>query len=233
MTLLSDDDAKEVRQLFASLEDTVQIKAYIQRENCSPCDDAKAILDELSGLSDKLVVTILDIDENCTEAKQDLIEMVPALLVSGSSHQEVRFYGTPSGYEFSTLLTVILDCGTSGAKLADETVDFLDNTLSQSNPLEIKVFVTPTCPHCPAAGILASRLAGHNEFVRTEIIEANEFPELSAKYGVMGVPKTIVNGRFHADGTLSESMFVRAVESALKNAPDGKIDLMNYLSPEK
>ncbi|MBC8428882.1 MAG: thioredoxin family protein [FCB group bacterium] len=232
MTLLSDDDTKEVRKLFASLENTVQIKAYTQKNNCDSCRDTKSILTELGGLSDKLDITFPDIDDNKEDAEQDSIEMVPALLVSDGSHTRVRFYGTPAGYEFSTLLTVIIDSGTASDNLSDETIDFLDSTFSQDTPLEIKVFVTPTCPHCPGAAILASRLAGYSKNVHTEIIEGNEFPELSRKYQIMGVPKTVVNERFHAEGTLSEAMFIQALESALKDSPQGKVNLMDYLNPE-
>ncbi len=48
------------------------------------------------------------------------------------------------------------------------------------------------------------------------MVEATEFPQLSYKYGVMGVPKTIVNEKPAADGMLPEQQYLEAILSALE-----------------
>lgn len=53
------------------------------------------------------------------------------------------------------------------------------------------------------------------EHVRAEVIEANEFPELSRRYGVMGVPKVIINDRAEFVGAVPEARFVEAIQQAL------------------
>jgi len=47
--------------------------------------------------------------------------------------------------------------------------------------------------------------------VRAVCIEANEFPRLSAQYGVRGVPHTVINRDGAFVGALPESEFVAAV----------------------
>ncbi len=47
--------------------------------------------------------------------------------------------------------------------------------------------------------------------VRARAIEANEFPELSRRYGVRGVPQTVVNGTGVFVGALPEPAFVERV----------------------
>ena len=42
-------------------------------------------------------------------------------------------------------------------------------------------------------------------------VEATEFMELSRRYRVTGVPKTIVNGKTEILGSLPEDAFVKAV----------------------
>jgi predicted DsbA family dithiol-disulfide isomerase len=42
------------------------------------------------------------------------------------------------------------------------------------------------------------------------IVEANEFPDLSQRFGVQGVPRTVVNRRGAFVGALPESQFVDA-----------------------
>jgi hypothetical protein len=42
-------------------------------------------------------------------------------------------------------------------------------------------------------------------------VEANEFPDLAQRYGVMAVPKTVVNDRIGFEGALPEASFVDQV----------------------
>ena len=93
----------------------------------------------------------------------------------------------------------------------------------------MQVFVTPTCPHCPSAAVLASRMARYSSRVRSEVIEANEFPELSSKFRVQGVPRTVVNGIFFAEGSLPESMMTDALNKGLVDDPSEETNLMDYL----
>ena len=61
-------------------------------------------------------------------------------------------------------------------------------------------------------------MAFASPFVTADAIEATEFMELTRKYRVTGVPKTIVNGSIEILGALPELDFVRQV---LDVAPAG------------
>ena len=52
-------------------------------------------------------------------------------------------------------------------------------------------------------------MAAANELITADAIEATEFMDLSRKYRVTGVPKTIVNETVEILGGLPEQMFVR------------------------
>ena len=53
-------------------------------------------------------------------------------------------------------------------------------------------------------------MAFSNPHITSASIEATEFMDLSQKYRVTGVPKTIVNETVEILGALPEDMFVRA-----------------------
>ena len=55
------------------------------------------------------------------------------------------------------------------------------------------VFVTPTCPYCPQAVLLAHQMAMESPMIEAEMIEAMEFSDLSNRYNVSGVPQTTIN----------------------------------------
>jgi predicted DsbA family dithiol-disulfide isomerase len=81
-------------------------------------------------------------------------------------------------------------------------------------PLDIQVFVTPTCPHCPRAVTLAHRLAIESPLITASCVEATEFMDLTRKFRVTGVPKTVVNGSIEILGAVPEDQFVRTVVGA-------------------
>ena len=53
-------------------------------------------------------------------------------------------------------------------------------------------------------------MAQENPLIRASCVEATEFMELSRRFRVTGVPKTIVNGTTEIMGALPEEPFVRA-----------------------
>ena len=58
---------------------------------------------------------------------------------------------------------------------------------------------------------LANRMAIASPLVSARTIEANEFPALSRRFGVQGVPRTVVNERGAFVGAMPEPRFVEAV----------------------
>jgi glutaredoxin len=84
-----------------------------------------------------------------------------------------------------------------------------------TKPLHLQVFVTPTCPHCPQAVRLAHQLAMESDLVQADMVEAIEFPHLSMKYQVQGVPRTVINETVHLEGAAPEMMLMAKVKEAV------------------
>ena len=69
---------------------------------------------------------------------------------------------------------------------------------------------------------LANRMAVASPRVSARTIEASEFPDLSRKFGVQGVPRTVVNEQGAFVGALPEAEFVAAVLELAGVTPDGE-----------
>jgi hypothetical protein len=69
---------------------------------------------------------------------------------------------------------------------------------------------------------LAQQMAVESEFITGDMVEATEFPQLVQKYGVMGVPRTVVNETTSFEGAVSEAHFLsqvlKAVQAPTKSA---------------
>jgi len=138
------------------------------------------------------------------------ITHIPAIaLLRDGADTRMRFFGAPAGYEFMSLVEAVALAGGDDSGLNDASKTLIAE--HASTPLDIKVFVTPTCPHCPRAVTLAHRMAVESPHIRATCVEATEFMDLAREYSVTGVPKTVVNGTVEILGAVPEDAFVRAV----------------------
>ncbi|HWO02053.1 MAG TPA: thioredoxin family protein [Blastocatellia bacterium] len=151
MTLISDKDQETMRNHFdESLKSNVEILMFTERpspiiipgkQTCETCEDTEALLREVVALSDKLELTVQDIGVSKDEALKLGIDRVPAFVLNGAARGKVRFFGIPSGYEFSALIADLVDVSRGATGLSDETREYLATLTEDVN---IKVFTTPT-----------------------------------------------------------------------------------------
>lgn len=60
--------------------------------------------------------------------------------------------------------------------------------------------------------VLAHRMAMENPFIQAEAVDAGEFPELSNRHNVRGVPQTTINdGASHVVGAVPEASLLAAI----------------------
>jgi len=150
MPLISDEDTKFLKDYFAKeIKDPVKITYFTQRESkllipsqeCMYCKETREILEEVAGLSDKIELEVKDFVADEEEARRYGVDKIPATVLTGKAKGKVRFYGIPSGYEFSSLIEGIVD-------VAKGTTDLSDATKAELGKLDkdvhIQVFVTPT-----------------------------------------------------------------------------------------
>src|SRR6266404_5781443 len=151
MGLISEADRETIRRHFTeSLDGEVEIVMFTEHESpiiipgkqaCETCSQTQELLEEVASLSDKLKLTVNEISTAREEAFALGIDRVPAFVCKGASRGRVRFFGIPSGYEFSALITDLIDVSTGTTDLTEETRKYLSALTEDVN---IKVFTTPT-----------------------------------------------------------------------------------------
>jgi predicted DsbA family dithiol-disulfide isomerase len=53
--------------------------------------------------------------------------------------------------------------------------------------------------------VLAHRLAMASDLITADMVDATEFPQLSNKYQVYGVPRTVIEDVIHVEGAVPEA----------------------------
>jgi len=209
MPLLSEQDRQTVRTHLAGISRPVTILFFTQTFGApETVAMAKQVLDELVSLNDQLTVEDVNFVLEKERAATYGIEHIPALvLLAGGEDTRIRFLGAPAGYEFMSLVEALLLAGTGVSGLSDTSKALLAERVTE--PVDIRVFVTPSCPHCPRAVTLAHRMAVEHPLVQATCVEATEFMDLSRRFRVTGVPKTVINESIEILGALPEDAFVR------------------------
>ena len=155
MPIIPEKDKETLRQRFAeSLPNEVTVRLFTEsmarsllsipgRPMNPMAQVARNLALELAELSPKIKLQVFDVPGDGAEAAQALnIGQLPAYVLGDDAEGRIRFYGTPVGNEFTTILEA-LEGLSQGVPRLNPTVAKAAMTLVQQ-PIQIQVFVTPT-----------------------------------------------------------------------------------------
>ena len=213
MAFISEDDRPEVREQLDGVDDPVTIHLFTE-DDCQYCEETVELNRELVALHDDLTLEQHDLGGDLAgEWDADKYDGGPVAIISRNGEHNVRYYGIPSGHEFPGYLEDIVAVSTGETDLDEDLVSEIRDI---DEAVSITVFVTPTCPYCPRAVRTAHDFALENENIVGEMVESQEFMDLSQEYGVRSVPQINVNGETHQfTGALPPEQFLDQVKSAL------------------
>jgi len=184
---------------------------HLKGQECLYCKETRQLLEEVKSLSDKIELTVYDFVADKEKAASFAVDKIPGIVVMGEKDYGIRFFGIPSGYEYPSLIEAIVDVSKGKTGLSEKTKEALR---ALDKDVHIQIFVTPTCPYCSLAVRLGHQFALESPRVKAEMVEATEFPHLTQKFNVFGVPKTVINESVIIDGAVPEAVFLENVLKA-------------------
>jgi alkyl hydroperoxide reductase subunit F len=211
MAFIKGEKRAEIRFILKALNSDVKILFFTQEDACPTCSQQGQLLEELTSLSPRLTLTSYKFLEEGESAREYRIDKIPATAIVGERDYGIRFYGLTAGYEFSSLIQTLLmvSAGESGLSPQLETL-----VAAMDTPVEIQVMSTQTCPYCPQMVHVAHQFAMVNPRIRAAMVEISEFPHLSQRYNVTGVPKTIINEVYSFEGALQpEAVYLELLKA--------------------
>jgi glutaredoxin-like protein len=144
--LLNEDIKNQIREVFTQLQDPVQVLFFGREMDCEYCSDTLQLVEEVTALSEKLALSVYDVDKEAEITRQYNVDKVPGLVIAGRDNDQtidfgIRYAGIPSGHEFSSLIHDLVLVSGRDSGLSQKTREFLTNL---SKPVHLQVFVTPT-----------------------------------------------------------------------------------------
>lgn len=214
MENLDEGTKKQIENELKNLKIDVKL-IYFEKQNAPLNNHIKELLQIIADLSKKIKIEIYDINKDIEIVKKYAVDEAPVILIrSDLVKGDSRYYGIPSGYEFGAFIEVLKIAG-GAAAINSEASTYFEG---KNEPTKIEVFVTPMCPHCPTSAYTALKFAIGSSKVKGYVYEAMEFQEVSRKYRVSGVPKTIINeGKGEYVGGYPEDIAFLQIKKILEN----------------
>ena len=141
MGALSEKDSEQLKKILKPMASAVRIVMFTQEFECDYCKITRELLEELSGLADKISLETHDFVKEADLAKSYGLDKIPATILLGDRDYGIRFYGVPAGYEFTTLVEDIINISHRDPGLPKDVLDELSKI---DKPVHIKIFISPT-----------------------------------------------------------------------------------------
>jgi len=215
--LIHDQQKAQLKRTFRKdLKAEVELRLFTQHPSpivvpgreCRYCVQTQQMLEELTALSPKVHLNIIDIYAQPELANDEEITRVPAIAFGERGKAKLRFFGIPMGYQ---LAMVVENIRTISRGVSPLSMDTRKKLRSINQPVHVQVLVTPTSADCQPVARLAHALALENQNITADVVEIEEFPALAQHYGVRSVPITVVNEFTQVAGLVSEADFVEKI----------------------
>ncbi|MBI3976938.1 MAG: thioredoxin family protein [Chloroflexi bacterium] len=151
MPMLTPELRAQLQQILVErMADPVQVDLFTRQQSslfvpgqpdCQYCDETRELLEEVAELTDKIQLRVHDVAAEREMAQEMANGRIPAIVIQGHNAGQIRYFGIPAGYEFSTLIEDVIDSSTGQVILSQRSQEAL---AAVDQDLHIQVFVTPT-----------------------------------------------------------------------------------------
>lgn len=138
MGVLTESDRDRVRSRLDGLEKSVTLVHFNQRGITPSCRPTTRLLEELSGLSERVRLRVFDFEADRPTAARYGVDQVPATVITGERGLGIRYFGYP-GVELEKFLDGITIVSSEGTRPAPDVRERLAVLTSAPN---LQAFIT-------------------------------------------------------------------------------------------
>jgi glutaredoxin-like protein len=210
VALLNEALQNQLKEVFSEMKNDVTIAVFTKEGDCYSCSETLDFMKEIQALNAKIHFEALDIDKDQARADAYHVKMVPSIVLLNDKKEYVgvKFNGIPAGHEINSFVPGLLEVSGAGEALPES---YLKQVQAIEKPVNIKVFVTLSCPHCAGAVVKAHKLALESPMIDAEMVEAQTFDEISNRFNVSSVPKIVINDQYEFVGNQPLDVFLEEI----------------------
>jgi hypothetical protein len=207
-----------IRDSLGQLKQPVRLVLFTSDTGCDICPEALLIARAMKTASAKIALEIYDIAMDRDKSEEYGVKRVPTFAVQAQDGRTVKFSGTLEG----VALLLLLDAVHSIAGARPWFPEKIRSTLMMlSQKVPVQVLLENDCTLCKPVAETAVGLALTNKHVSTEIIVADDYPELLSALKVKILPFTVFGKQLTLEGHVNESSFLEMLFKAERRKAAG------------
>ncbi|MCY0908116.1 MAG: thioredoxin family protein [Sulfobacillus thermotolerans] len=176
--ILNDADERRIGQALQGLTDALTLRVHSNQPDSTLTKATLDLVDYTVSLAPQ------KLNREAVPLGADMLDPT-TLIVSSHGAFGVRFIGTPSGTEYTTFIQALM---TYGNPLPHQQPPWAEWLQQIAHPVTADIFVSTTCTRCPQVVDQGIHFARIQPMIAVNIIQAEQFPDISQTHQVMGVP---------------------------------------------
>ena len=200
-----------IRESLGQLKQPVRLVLFTSDRGCDLCPDALDTARAMKAATPRIALETYDITMDRDKSEEYGVKRVPTLVVQAQDGRTVKFCGTLEGVSLLLLLDAVATIANGEMRFPDKigsTVKLLSETVP------VQVLLENDCTLCKPVADTAVGLALTSKMVSTEIVVADDYPELLSKLKVKILPFTLFGPRLSLEGHVNESSFLEMLFKA-------------------
>lgn len=187
--LVTEELKQQMIPLFAKMKKKVRLIAILNFED-EKCMEMGAFLNAVKSCSELLELELIESGTNKQIEEELHGEHLPVVGLYTERYSGACFHGVPGGKEINSFVAAICNLGEAAQPL-DKRLRKNINGIKLK--IEIKIFVSLACHHCPHVVATCQKIAIANPHVTADMYDAKLYPDIVEKYNIERVPMMIVN----------------------------------------
>ncbi len=208
-------ERQALREALSDMKSVVTVKLFLS-DKCDFCSQTRRMLETIRdeapevGVKKLLDLRIYEEEIDTDEIKKYKVNRYPTILLLDGA---IRYYGIPAGEEIRAFVETLIRISQGESGLSSETIEGIKKI---PGDVVIETIVTPSCPYCPYAVLMANMFAlesykaGLNNVVSI-VVEAYENMDIAQNYAVSSVPAIAINGRVEFIGVPYEDQLLEVI----------------------
>lgn len=182
--MITEKMKEEIGQVLAGCCDLIRLRIHSTGEYAEQKERLRALAEELACSAEGLIA------EAYEEAPNDIGPGYPSMEVIGKEGGGVHYSCLPTEKEWKPFLKTLAAAG--GAENSERLR--MDDSHEETPHLQLEVFITPICPHCPSVVEAINKLTYANPHIQTWVVNAMDYMDRAEALGIRSTPAIVVNG---------------------------------------
>lgn len=187
--LVSEELKRQMIPLFTKMKKKVRMIAVLDYED-EKCMEMGAFLKAIASCGEMLELEVVEKGSNQQIEEELHAEHLPVVGLYTEEYSRACFHGVPGGKEINSFVAAICNLGEVTQPLDKRLKKNIDEIKSK---IEIKIFVSLACHHCPHVVSVCQKIAIANQNVTADMYDAKLYPDIVDKYHIERVPMMVVN----------------------------------------